>query len=90
MNALADNRKRTLTVEEIIDEITNKVISKRLGCNSSAVSNVRAENGLFPASWYPVILSECDARGIACPLSMFRWKGMVPAEVRDPALKAAE
>jgi hypothetical protein len=58
---------------KILDELDPQELKDRLDIKDRSIRLVR-ERKIFPASWYPTILSLCKARRIECDLNAFNWK----------------
>jgi len=57
---------------EIGAALGRKEMALELGVGFSAVSNAVVA-GVFPAKWYLVITSMCEAKGVDCPDSLFTF-----------------
>lgn len=62
-----------MTVKQIIDRITPEAIAGVLGVSSHSIIAAR-KAGSFPASWFDVVETECERRGIRCPRGLFNFK----------------
>lgn len=61
-----------ISAADVCDALGRKAISSAVGRGLTAVSNAAAE-GIFPASWYPIIKQMCSDAGIDCPMSLFKF-----------------
>lgn len=68
------------TVAEIVERLGREAIMSRLGIKKSAISQACIA-GRFPSSWFAVISSMCAEASVSCPMSLFTFKGDIPAPV---------
>lgn len=61
-----------ITASVICDALGRKAIADACGVGLTAVSNASVENR-FPAKWFRVVRSMCDAVGQGCPEDLFSF-----------------
>ncbi len=62
-----------ITVHEICLALGRREMEAALGVSKASISNA-VSNGVFPASWYDVIESECKKHDLPCDRSLFNFK----------------
>ncbi len=65
----------TPTVNDIVDLIGSDRIQSICSVKEYSIRAAK-RTGVFPASWYKELKSECEARGRICPMSLFSFKGV--------------
>jgi hypothetical protein len=63
-------------VSNICENIGRDVLAGAIGVSRQSISNAISANA-FPASWFLVIKTLCAAKGVRCPLRLFKFKVIV-------------
>lgn len=56
----------------IIKRLGDDILIEKLGFTQRNLRHVKS-TGKFSGNWYASVKSLCDAHGIYCPLSAFKW-----------------
>lgn len=76
-------------VKQIHSALGTARIAGAVGVGQTAVRNALAR-GVFPATWYLVVLSECRKAGVPCPPEAFSFTAWPKADQRVPAVGSFE